>query len=70
MSISKWAYVAEKCDGDFCCGDCDSCPKADENMPVLDHERHCNQCEHYVEHESGKYFACELWECNYEEVEP
>ena len=29
MSASKWAYVPEKCDGDYCCGCCDNCPKAD-----------------------------------------
>ena len=28
MSCSKWAYVPEKCDGDFCAGDCDFCTKA------------------------------------------
>lgn len=30
MSVSKWAYEPEKCDGDYCCGDCDFCNKADE----------------------------------------
>lgn len=30
MSVSKWAYTPEKCDGDFCPGDCDNCPKRDE----------------------------------------
>jgi len=30
MSVSKWAYKPEKCDGDFCPGDCDICGKADE----------------------------------------
>ena len=30
MSVSRWAYEPEKCDGDFCCGDCDFCPKAEE----------------------------------------
>lgn len=30
MSVSKWAYKPEKCDGDFCPGDCDHCGKADE----------------------------------------
>lgn len=29
MSVSKWAYEPEKCDGDFCCGDCDHCEKAE-----------------------------------------
>ena len=28
MSVSKWAYTPEKCDGDFCPGDCDYCSKA------------------------------------------
>ena len=27
MSVSKWAYTPEKCDGDFCPQDCDNCPK-------------------------------------------
>jgi hypothetical protein len=30
MSVSKWAYSPEKCDGDFCPGDCDKCGKAEE----------------------------------------
>jgi hypothetical protein len=30
MSVSKWAYIPEKCDGDFCSGDCDKCGKAEE----------------------------------------
>lgn len=30
MSVSKWAYKPEKCDGGFCPGDCDHCGKADE----------------------------------------
>ena len=29
MSVSKWAYEPSKCDGDYCCGDCDFCSKAD-----------------------------------------
>ena len=28
MSVSKWAYTPEKCDGDFCPGACDNCGKA------------------------------------------
>ena len=27
MSVSKWAYEPKKCDGDYCPGDCDNCPK-------------------------------------------
>lgn len=30
MSCSKWAYEPSKCDGDYCCGDCDECYKAEE----------------------------------------
>ena len=29
MSVSKWAYEHEKCDGDYCPGDCDLCSKWD-----------------------------------------
>lgn len=31
MSVSKWAYTPEKCDGDYCPGDCDNCNKANED---------------------------------------
>ena len=25
MSVSKWAYSPDRCDGNFCIGDCDWC---------------------------------------------
>ena len=28
MSVSLWAYEAWKCEGEYCCGDCDNCYKA------------------------------------------
>ena len=31
MSGSKWRYSPEKCDGDFCPGECDNCPKCWED---------------------------------------
>ena len=31
MSVSKWAYEPEKCDGQKCVGDCDFCDKAEES---------------------------------------
>ena len=52
MSVSKWAYEPEKCDGDFCAGDCDACPKAEE--------RPCSKCIH------RKDGGCEKWECEFE----
>ena len=33
MSVSKWAW-REECDKDYCPGDCDNCPKADEEDEV------------------------------------
>ncbi len=44
MSVSKWAYEPEKCEGDFCIGECDLCNKreitmwidADECTPLAD----------------------------------
>lgn len=36
MSVSKWAYHPAKCDGDFCLGECDLCPKKDEEPSELD----------------------------------
>ena len=32
MSVSLWAYKAENCDGEYCCGDCDFCKKTNENL--------------------------------------
>ena len=31
MSGSRWRYSPEKCDGDFCPGECDNCPKCWED---------------------------------------
>jgi len=30
MSVFRWAYDPQKCDGDRCPGDCDNCPKAEQ----------------------------------------
>lgn len=35
MSVSKWAYDPEICDGRFCPGDCDNCPWINELQPIL-----------------------------------
>lgn len=43
MSISKWAYSPNKCDGNYCCGDCDICPKAEE---AEDEVREISECKH------------------------
>lgn len=32
MSVSKWAYIPERCDGEPCPGDCDVCSKTEENV--------------------------------------
>lgn len=32
MSVSKWAYNSQKCDGDYCCGCCDECEKVEEEV--------------------------------------
>ena len=37
MSISKWSYTPEKCDGRPCIGDCDICQIACDND--------CEHCE-------------------------
>lgn len=31
MNVSKWAYGPDKCDGDYCPGDCDECGKAEDD---------------------------------------
>ena len=37
MSGSKWRYSPEKCDGDFCPGECDDCPKCWEDDEEEEH---------------------------------
>ena len=32
MSVFRWSYSEEKCEGDFCCGDCDYCPKKGDDQ--------------------------------------
>lgn len=38
MSVSKWAYIPERCDGEPCPGDCDVCSKAEECPPNVSDE--------------------------------
>lgn len=52
MSVSLWAYSPEKCDGDFCCGDCDLCNKVD----VVSICR-CKDCKYSKEY-SDKQLEC------------
>ena len=33
MSVKRWAYIPEKCEGDNCPGNCDECFKQDECPP-------------------------------------
>ena len=46
MSVSKWAYTPERCDGDYCCGECDLCRKPDIDVfpPPEDEEEHKELC--------------------------
>ena len=41
MSCSKWAYTPQKCDGDYCIGECDLCGKRDIDVTV-----HCEDCKY------------------------
>ena len=42
MSCSKWSYTPERCDGDFCVGDCDYCSKADIDNNDCEDEKENN----------------------------
>lgn len=48
MSVSKWAYDPDKCDGDYCVGDCDFCHKAADEEEVTVEEIvqsvRCKEC--------------------------
>lgn len=50
MSVSKWAYDPERCDGDYCPGDCDNCSKwmddEEEEEDVVKVVR-CKDCRRY-----------------------
>lgn len=35
MSVDLWGYSPDKCDGEFCIGDCDHCYKADIEVRTL-----------------------------------
>ena len=38
-----WKYTPEKCDGDLCPMDCDTCPKEDSES---EDDLQCNTCNH------------------------
>ena len=50
MSVSKWAYTPEVCDGEGCPGDCDLCDKP-KNMEDEDDEEYpveeCKNCRRF-----------------------
>ena len=46
MSVSKWAYSPERCDGQPCCGDCDLCNLMD--IDIGDSEDEFPQSSHKV----------------------
>jgi len=48
MSVSKWAYIPSKCDGDSCPGDCDVCSKTNDNVAMI-------YCHHHSKGASSKY---------------
>ena len=41
MSVDKWAYIPNKCDGDYCFSDCDNCPKALRCPPMVNKDGTC-----------------------------
>ncbi len=43
MSVSKWRYT-EQCDEDYCCGDCDNCPKDGQDAEDLTEDVKRNVC--------------------------
>lgn len=67
MSVSKWAYTPEKCDGGYCYGDCAFCPKAYEDEIGDDSHKITNR--ELIEH-CSKVSAddCGNGGCKYEEI--
>ena len=56
MSVSKWSYDPDKCDGVYCCGDCDFCERCD--MPIDETENGINQREFLEELKSILAASC------------
>ncbi len=52
MSVSKWAYDPDKCEGDYCVGDCDKCSKAERTGCIYPE---CEECDHYTETKDGQF---------------
>lgn len=44
MSVHRWAWIKEKCDGDYCPGNCDNCFKWNECPPNVP-EGYCLKAE-------------------------
>lgn len=52
MSVSLWAYDEDKCDGDYCPGNCDICRKAE---PIDPEEEYWDRYNYEEEHRGRKY---------------
>lgn len=47
MSVSKWAYEPEICDGELCVGDCDLCDRwknAERKVGIWGADSRCSVC--------------------------
>ena len=68
MSISKWAYTPEVCDGKYCVGDCDRCSliatidvlMEDNKFTAADVVEvvRCEKCQFYVPTTNGDKGHC------------
>ena len=58
MSVSKWAYTPEMCDGEYCVGDCDLCSKVATIKELMNAGR-----KYIYKDRTGEYINC--IECKY-----
>lgn len=56
MSVNRLAYSPEKCEGQPCCGGCDTC----ENRDVVEVVR-CAECVNRKESAIEGFFYCDAW---------
>lgn len=52
MSIWKWAYEADTCDGEPCCGECDECPIKDE---AIEHKNYVEENKYPTAQDAYKF---------------
>ena len=65
MSGTRWRYNPEVCEGDFCPGDCDVCPKETEEKEMDEAFERCKKCVHSSCDNQYGGNGCKAWSCEF-----